>query len=140
MNLSSHVVFRRVIALVVGLVVAANVFAAQAGTETVSPYTMTPGRLGAGTGGLLALVGVVAGVLALARRGGRLGTGTGQRGAIVALTTGLIGMALGGLVAATAKGGIGTGNGLGGAFVALVLGLIATILGGIVLARSPRTA
>ncbi|MFI1650931.1 DUF6223 family protein [Streptomyces avidinii] len=101
-------------------------------------YDFSLGRLGATTGGLVALAGVVIAVLALLRPAGRLGTASGSLGAILAMAAGLIGMTLGGLVAATADGGLGTGNGLGGAYVALVLGLISTALGGRALGRSRR--
>jgi hypothetical protein len=104
----------------------------------VSVYTMSPGRVGAIVAGLVGLIGVVIGGLAL-RSAGRIGTGSGRSRAIVALVAGLIGMALGGLVVATADGGIGTGNGLGGGIVALVVGLIGLVLGGLALARSRRT-
>ncbi|CAM5659358.1 DUF6223 family protein [Streptomyces purpurascens] len=101
-------------------------------------YDMSAGRLGAVAAGVLALIGVVVGGLALARPTGRFGTGTGRRGAATALTAGLLAMVLGALVAATADGGLGTGNGLGGAFVALIVGLIATALGGLALTRDPE--
>ncbi|MBA4861963.1 hypothetical protein H1V43_11300 [Streptomyces sp. PSKA54] len=102
-------------------------------------YDFSLGRVGASTGALLGLAGVVIAGLALGRPAGRLGTGNGSLGAMVALVAGLIGMALGGLVAATADGGLGTGNGLGGAYVAMLVGLIGTALGGLALARSRRT-
>ncbi|MFJ6495093.1 MULTISPECIES: DUF6223 family protein [Streptomyces] len=104
-----------------------------------SVYDFSLGRLGATTGGLLGLAGVVIAVLALTRPAGRLGTANGSLGAVAAMVAGLIGMALGGLVAATADGGLGTGNGLGGAYVALLLGLIGTALGGRALSRSRHT-
>ena len=85
-------------------------------------YGWTPGRIGAGTAGLVALVGVVAGGLTVYRRKGR-------RGAVIAIATGVFAVALGGVVAATADGGIGTGNGLAGAFVAIVAGLLGIALG-----------
>ena len=97
---------------------------------TASVYAMSAGRLTAGVGALVGLIGVVIGGLAL--------RSAGRSGAIVALVAGLIGMALGGLVVATAGGGIGTGNGLGGGIVALVVGLIGMALGGLALARSRR--
>ncbi|GAA3916110.1 DUF6223 family protein [Actinoplanes auranticolor] len=101
--------------------------------------TMSSGRLGASVGGMLGLLGVVFGWLALARPARRLGTGSGPLGAGIALTAGLVGVALGGLVIATSDGGVGTGNGLAGAFVAVVVGLIAVGLGGLALVRSRRT-
>jgi hypothetical protein len=104
-----------------------------------SAYTMSAGRLGAALAAALGLIGVIIGGLALARPGGRFGSGNGRRGAVAALAAGVIGIAVGGLVVATSDGGIGTGNGLGGAIVALVVGLIAMALGGLALARSPRS-
>ncbi|MGW7054450.1 DUF6223 family protein [Streptomyces sp. NPDC054887] len=104
-----------------------------------SVYAFSPGRLGAATGGLLGLAGVVVAVLALARPASRLGTANGSLGAMTASAAGVTAMALGGLVAGTADGGLGTGNGLGGAYVALLLGLTGTGLGGLALARHRRT-
>ncbi|MFF7794489.1 DUF6223 family protein [Streptomyces sp. NPDC007991] len=102
-------------------------------------YDSGPGRLGAATGALLGLAGLVVAGLALARPAGRIGSVNPSLVAGAAMAAGLTGLALGGLVAATADGGIGTGNGLGGAYVAMLVGLIATVLGGLVLARSRRT-
>ncbi|HYN94274.1 MAG TPA: DUF6223 family protein [Pilimelia sp.] len=104
-----------------------------------SVTTMSAGRLGASVGGLLGLLGVIVGGLALARPLSRVGTGNGQLGATMALAAGLTGIALGALVVVTADGGIGTGNGRGGAYVALVVGLIAVVLGGLARTRSRRT-
>ena len=53
--------------------------------------------------GVLGLIGVVIGGLALARSAGRIGTGSGRLGAIVALVVGLIGIALGGLALARSR-------------------------------------
>ncbi|WKX68983.1 DUF6223 family protein [Streptomyces sp. XD-27] len=103
-------------------------------------YDFGLGRLGATTGALLGLAGVVIAWLALARPASRLGAANGSLGAMLAMAAGLISMALGGLVAATADGGLGTGNGLGGAYVAMLVGLIGTALGGLALARSRRTS
>ncbi|MGW0754210.1 DUF6223 family protein [Streptomyces sp. NPDC002587] len=97
-----------------------------------SVHTFSLGRLGATTGALLGLAGVIIAWRTLARP-------TRRPGAVPAMAAGLTGLALGGLVAATAKGGLGTGNGLGGAYVALLLGLIATSLGCWALSRSRRT-
>lgn len=97
------------------------------------------GRLGATTGALLGLAGVVVAWLALARPTGRLGIANGSLGALAAMAAGLSSTALGALVATTADGGIGTGNGLGGAYVAMLVGLIGTVLGTLALTRSRRT-
>ncbi|MET9657409.1 DUF6223 family protein [Streptomyces sp. NPDC006510] len=115
--------------------------AAHASVQPVAAsfYDLSLGRLGASTGALLGLTGVVIAGLALARPASRLGAANGSLGAMVAMAAGLISMALGGLVAATADGGLGTGNGLGGAYVAMLVGLIGTALGGLALTRSRRT-
>ncbi|MGK5695807.1 DUF6223 family protein [Streptomyces sp. URMC 128] len=97
------------------------------------------GRLGAATGALLGLAGLVIAGLALARPAGRLGSVSPSLVAGAAMVAGLTGMVLGGLVAATADGGLGTGNGLGGAYVAMLVGLSATVLGRLVLTRSRHT-
>lgn len=121
------------------IVLSLTALAAQVSAQpTAGSYGMTSGRLVASTSAVLALIGVVIGVLALVRPSGRFGTASGRLGATAALAGGLIGTILGGWVAATA-GGIGTGGGLAGAIVALVLGLIALALGGLALARSRRT-
>jgi hypothetical protein len=104
----------------------------------VSAYSFTPERAAATVAGVVGLISVVIGGLALARAAGRVGGG-GRRGAIAALALGAIGMIVGGLVVATADGGLGTGNGLGGGVVAMIVGLIGMGLGGLALARS-RTA
>jgi hypothetical protein len=115
-----------------------GIFGQAAQPPDPTSYGMTPGRLGANVGIVLALIGVAIGVLALVRPNGRFGTASGRLGAIIALATGLIGLALGGLVAAISGGRIGVGGGLAGAIIAVVLGLIATALGGLALARSRR--
>lgn len=100
---------------------------------------ISSGRLGASAGGMLGLLGLVVGGLALARPASRVGTGSGRLGAVVSLVAGLIAMALGGLVVATSDSGIGTGNGRAGAYVALVVGLIAMVVGVLALLRSRHT-
>ncbi|MFI2367590.1 DUF6223 family protein [Streptomyces sp. NPDC018833] len=116
--------------------------AAHASVQPVAAsfYDFSLGRLGATTGALVGLAGVVMAGLALARPAGRLSAANGSLGAAVAIVAGVISMALGGLVAATADGGLGTGNGLGGAYVAMLVGLIGASLGGLALARSRRTS
>lgn len=108
-------------------------------SAAVDTYSLTPGRLVGGVAALVALAGVVVGVLALARSARRAGNGDGRRGATLALAAGLTGMVLGGLVVAAAKGGPGTGYGIVGGFAALVIGLAATVLGGVALTRVRRT-
>src|SRR5215510_3213574 len=103
-------------------------------------YGLTPRRLWATTAFALALVGVVIGALALARPASRFGAASGGLGAIVSLVAGPIAVVNGGLVLAIANGGPGSGNGVVGGAVALVLGLIATVLGALALARSRRIA
>jgi hypothetical protein len=107
---------------------------AQPGAVTV--YTMTSKRMAASTAALVALIGAVAGGLALARSG-RIANP--RRGAIAAMVLGPIGLVIGGLVVATADGGLGTGNGIAGGVVAMTVGLIGIALGGLALARSRRT-
>ncbi|MFG2296138.1 DUF6223 family protein [Streptomyces sp. NPDC048603] len=97
-----------------------------------SVYTFSLGRVGAATGALLGLLGVIVAWRALSRP-------TGRPGATPAVVAGLVSVTLGGLVVATAEGGVGTGNGLGGAYVALLFGLTATALGSWALSRSRRT-
>ncbi|MFC0032627.1 DUF6223 family protein [Micromonospora chaiyaphumensis] len=113
--------------------------AAARASAAVDPYTLTTGRLVGTAAALVALAGVVVGVLALARSAGRVGNGAGRRGALVALVAGLAGMVTGGLVVAAAEGGPGTGYGIVGGFAALAIGLIAAVLGWLALARSRRT-
>ena len=122
-------------ALVHAVLVAAHV--SEPAATTV--YGLTPRRLWATTAAGLALVGVVIGGLALRRSAGRIGTGSGRMVAIAALVAGLIAVVNGGLNLAIAKGGPGTGNGVVGGAAALVLGLIGMALGGLALARSRRT-
>jgi len=93
-------------------------------------YGLTARRFWATAVVLLALVGVVIGGLALARRR--------RFGAIVSSLAGLIAAVNGGLVLAVANGGPGTGNGVVGGAGALVLGLVALVLGGLALARRKR--
>jgi hypothetical protein len=126
-------------ALFGGLVYAVLVAARVSAPAATTVYGMTSGRLWATTAAMLALIGVVIGVLALARPFGRFGTASGRLGAIVALVAGLIATVNGGLNLAIARGGPGTGNGVVGGAVAVVLGLIATVLGGLALVRSGRT-
>jgi hypothetical protein len=111
---------------------------ASAQSAAVDAYTLTTGRLVGTVAALLALAGMVAGGLALARSTGRIGHGDGKGAAIVAMVAGPTGMAIGGLVVAAADGGPGTGNGIVGGFAALMIGLIATVLGWLALTRSRR--
>jgi hypothetical protein len=126
-------------ALIGGLVHAVLVAANVSEPAATTVYGVTPRRLWATTAAGLALVGVVMGGLALARRAGRIGIGNGRTGAIVGVVAGLIAVLNGGLNLAVAKGGPGSGNGVVGAAAALVLGLIAMALGGLALARTRRT-
>jgi Family of unknown function (DUF6223) len=104
---------------------------------SVAAGVIGSGRVGATVAGVVALIGVVVGGLALARSTGR--TGNGRAGAVTALVLGLLGTGLAGLHLTTSTGGIGTGNGRAGAIVALVLGLIGVVLGGLALTRTRRT-
>jgi hypothetical protein len=103
----------------------------------VDAYTLTTGRLVGTVAALLALAGVVIGVLTLVRPTSR--TGNSKRRAVFALGAGLAGMAIGGVVVAAAEGGPGTGYGIVGGFAALAIGLVATILGWLALTRSRHT-
>ena len=100
----------------------------------------TPGRTRATVAAVVGLISLIAGVLALARSSGRLGTGNGRVGAIIALVLGVIGMILSVVHLGTSTTGFGTGGGRAGAIVALVLGLVGLNLGGLALARSRRYA
>lgn len=96
------------------------------------------GRAGATVAGLIALVGVATGGLAV-RCANRAGSATARDRAIIALVTSVIGIFLGVLHFVTSSGGFGTGNGRAGAIVAAVLGLIGAALGARALSRAPRT-
>lgn len=136
MSLNNKFYFSLLFCIALGLMALAAPVSAQSADPT--SYGMTSGRLVASVSALLALVGVIVGVLALVRPNGFFGTATGRPGAIIALAGGLIGLVIGGIKAATTTG-IGTGGGLAGAIVAVALGLIALILGGLALSRSSRT-
>lgn len=112
--------------------------AATAQPLAASVSTLSPGRLGAATGALLGLAGVIVAVRELAHPARRSRAAGRSLRAVVALAAGLLGLALGALVAATADGGLGTGNGLGGAYVAMLAGLISAPLAALALARSRR--
>lgn len=109
---------------------------ASAQPAAVDTYALTTGRLVGTVAGLVALIGVVIGGLALARSTRRIGTG--RRGANVAMVAGLTGAVIGGVVVAVADGGPGSGSGIVGGFVAVVVGLIAIVLGWLAVARSRR--
>lgn len=101
-------------------------------------YGITSGRLWAIVAGVVGLMSVVIGWLALARSA--RASGSMRRGATVALVAGLIGMVLSGLrLVLTAGSSIGTGSGKLGAIVALVLGMTGMVLGWLGLNRSRRT-
>jgi hypothetical protein len=125
-------------ALFGGLVHAVLTVANVSEPATTTVYGMTSRRLWATFVSVLSLVGVVIGVLALARPLSRFGTASGRLGGVVALTAGLIAVVNGGLVLALAGGGPGSGNGVVGGAGALVLGLVSIALGGLALARSRR--
>jgi hypothetical protein len=78
---------------------------------------------------LVALLGVAAGILALARRRGRFGGGDGRIGSMVAMWAGLVGIVIAAWALAIADGGPGTGNGVVGSAFAIVLGVVAVVLG-----------
>jgi Family of unknown function (DUF6223) len=101
-------------------------------------YGPGSGRFGAIVAGVVGLISVAIGGLALARSAGRIGIGNARSGAIGALAVGLTGMVLGAWHLVRSADGFGTGNGRAGAIVALVLALIGMSLGGLALARSRR--
>jgi hypothetical protein len=119
--------------LVYAVLMAAHV--AEPANTTVTGLTAR--RLWATLVAMLALGGVVAGAMALARPTSRVAT---PRGAMLQLGLGLIAMVNGALNLAVATGGPGTGNGVVGAAAAVVLGVVAIAMGGLALARSRRTA
>lgn len=94
-------------------------------------YEVGTGRLVPSVAAVIALAGVVAGVLALTR--------SWRTGAVVALAAGLLGAGAGGVHAANSAGGLGTGNGLAGAVAAVVLGTIGVVVGAVALARTRQT-
>ena len=124
---------KRTFALVLAALAAVALFGGLVHAVLVAANLSEPA---AATVAVLALVGVVIGGLALARRTSRFSAASGRLGAIVAPVAGLIAVVNGGLNLAVATGGPGTGNGVVGAAAALVLGLIAMVLGGLALARS----
>ena len=73
-------------ALIGGLGIAAP---AAAYVSVAAPTGMTSGRLVPTAAGVVGLIGVVLGGLALARSAGRIGAGNGRRGAIAAMVAGL---------------------------------------------------
>lgn len=100
---------------------------------------LTTRRLWATTSGLLALISVATGGLALARSTNRFGT-AGRLGVVVALAAGLLAVINGALVLTVANGGPGSGNGVVGGAGALVLGVIGMIMGALAFNRSHRRA
>src|SRR5690349_4161534 len=99
---------------------------------------ITPGRLFSIVAGLVGLISVIIGWLALARSASPLNSR--RFGATVALIMGLIGIILSGLHLATTTGGFGTGKGRAGAIVAIIIGLIGTVLSWLTLTRTRRIA
>src|SRR5262249_61003998 len=77
-------------ALLGGLVYAVLVAAHVSEPAATTVYGLTPRRLWATTVAVVALVGAVIGVLALARPASRFGTASGRLGAIVALVARLL--------------------------------------------------
>jgi hypothetical protein len=149
---------RRTFTLILAAVVAAALFAGLVHTVLLAAHVAEPAattvegmtlrRLWATTAAGIALLGVVAGGLALLRPAGRFvkagwpghagwpGRISGRIATGVALAAGLVAVVNGALNLAVATGGPGTGNGVVGAAGALVLGLLAMALGGLALARN----
>jgi hypothetical protein len=87
---------------------------------------------------LVALLGVAAGALALARVRGRFGGGSGRVSSMVAMAAGLVGIVIAVWALAIADGGPGTGDGVVGSAFAIVLGAVAVALGRRTRTRSGR--
>src|SRR5690348_7109526 len=102
-------------AVFAGLVHVVLVTAHVADPAATTVYGATPRRLWASAAAVIALAGVIAGGLAIARPAGRFGTDSGRLGAMVALLAGFAAAVNGGLNLAVANGGPGTGNGVVGA-------------------------
>jgi uncharacterized membrane protein len=106
--------------------------------QVVFLQIITTGRLWSIVAGVVGLIGVVIGRLALIRSTHNIGSA--RRMGIVALGLGSIGVVLSVFHLASTTGGFGTGKGRAGAIVALIIGLIGTVLGWLALARSRRIA
>jgi len=94
---------------------------------------ITPGRAAALFPGVIGLIGITIGRLALIRASRR--TSSAQLLSIIAIVMGMICIVLAALHLARTTGGFGTGKGRAGAIVALVLGLVGMFLGGRALFR-----
>jgi hypothetical protein len=88
---------------------------------------LTPGRIAALVPGLLGLISVVLGAIALVRKS--IGSSGRRLITIIALVLALISVLFSGLHLARTTGGFGTGSGRLGAIVALLFGLTGIILG-----------
>jgi membrane associated rhomboid family serine protease len=104
--------------------------------QVVFLQIITTGRLTSIMAGVIGLISVVIGRMAVARSARRISSGRPM--AIVALVVALASMLLSVMHLASTTGGFGTGKGRAGAIVALVIGLIGMVLGGRALARSKR--
>jgi hypothetical protein len=122
-------------ALLAGLVYVVLVTAHVSEPAATTVHGLTVRRLWATMAAVSALIGVIAGGLALARPVGRFSVAFRKLGVIVAIILGLVAVANGALNLAIANGGPGSGNGVVGAAAAFVLGLTAMALGGLALAR-----
>jgi hypothetical protein len=96
---------------------------------------VTPGRLFSIVAGVVGLISIVIGAIALSRSSRNIGAG---RLGILAMVIGLIGVVIAGIHLASTTGGFGTGKGRAGAIVAAIIGLIGVLLGGLALSRSSR--
>lgn len=97
---------------------------------------ITPGRAAAIQAGIVGLISVLIGWLALVGWIRRMGYGRIM--AIASLLGGLTGMILSGLHLARTTGGFGTGSGRAGAIVGLLLGLTGMVLGGLALRKKTK--
>jgi len=139
---------KRTLGIVVAIATAAAVFAGLVHAVLVvghvsepavtTVYGLTLRRLWATTAAGLALLGLIAGGISLARPVSRLASGSAPFEAIIAIAAGVVAALNGALNVAVATGGPGTGNGVVGGAAALVLGLAAAGTGWIALARSRR--
>jgi hypothetical protein len=89
---------------------------------------LTPGRVAAIIPGILGLISVVLGWMALARSASR--PGPARTKAIVALVLALTCVVLSGMHLVRTTGGFGTGSGKAGAIVAMVIGTVGLVMGG----------
>lgn len=126
---SEQKIFRAI--AVIMLLLIAPIFAHASGDPVV--YGIAQGRLTSIIAGLVALISIIMGVLALRSSASasfkkRIGT--------LSIVLGSLSAFLSLIHLANSTGGFGTGSGKAGAIVAIILGMIGTTLGGMALSRS----